>query len=734
MLLLSTPIEKAPRISPSLANKLKRLGINTARDLLFHFPSRYEDFSNLKQIKNLVLGETATIRGVIKKINNIRTFRKKMFITEAVIDDSTGTIKSVWFNQPYLAKTLKTGISLSLSGKIATGPKGLYIQNPSYEKTANGEWQMANNSGIHTGGLVAIYPETEGLTSRWIRFLIKNFIFLAEKLEETLPKETQYRQNLWDIGKALEEIHFPKSKEGLKKAEKRFAFEEMLMVQLRIIKEKIKLKENLSPPIKPNIELVKKFIESLPFKMTDAQRRSLWEIMQDISKPRPMNRLLEGDVGSGKTVVAAAASLLTAKAGYKIAYLAPTEILASQHFMTFKNMLSKFGVSIGLCTASQKKCLLDEEAEEKNLSQEMIENGALDITIGTHAILNDKIKFKNLGLVIIDEQHRFGVEQRAKLLKNQESGTKNYNTSDPLISNSKFLIPHFLSMTATPIPRTLALTVYGDLDISFLNELPKNRKEIITNVVMPNGRKEAYDFIRQEIKNGRQAFVICPRIETNDQQQTTNNKRLKMYQQKFLQAEIKAVKEEYKKLSENIFPDLRVAMLHGKMKPKEKTAVMKKFSSAENTHEIDILVSTSVIEVGVDIPNATVMLIEGAERFGLAQLHQFRGRIGRGEHQSYCFLFTTGGEEAGQRLRAVAQAKNGFELAEKDLEIRGPGNVFGIRQSGVPDIVLKNLNDQRLVKEARQEATALIQKDVSLKRYPTLLKKLEEMERSVHFE
>ena len=712
MFSLSTPIEKAPRINAPLANKLKRLGIKTARDLLFHFPSRYEDFSNLKQIKELALGETATIHGVIKKIVNIRTFRKKMFITEAMIDDSTGTIKSVWFNQPFLAKTLKAGVKISLAGKIAEGPKGLYVQNPAYEKIEN------FSQNIHTGGLIAVYPETEGLTSRWIRFLIKNYIFLVENIEETLPEETLYRQNLWGIKKAIREIHYPGSKDGVKKAQRRFAFEEMLATQLRTIKEKIKLKDNLSPAIKPNIELIKKFVLTLPFKLTDAQRRSLWEIMQDLSKSRPMNRLLEGDVGSGKTIVAAASSLLTAKAGFQVAYLAPTEILASQHFATFKKILSEFGVSIGLCTSSQKKCLIGGEAEEKTLLPKFIENG-LDIVIGTHAILNDKIKFKNLGLVIIDEQHRFGVEQRAELTKHE--------------TNNRSIIPHFLSMTATPIPRTLALTIYGDLDLSILDELPKDRKSIITSIVKHSERNEAYEFIRNEIKKGRQAFVICPRIEI-PAGETNDKGMVKKYQQKFFRAELKAVKEEYKKLSENIFPDLRVAMLHGKMKPKEKEAVMKKFAGTKDKHETDILVSTSVVEVGVDVPNATVMLIEGAETFGLSQLHQFRGRIGRSEHQSYCFLFTTGDEDPGSRLKAVVHAKNGFELAEKDLEIRGPGDVFGIRQSGVPDIVLKNLNDPKLLRESRQEAIALTQKDSSLKKYPTLLKKIAEMERVVHFE
>lgn len=734
MLDLTTPIEKSPRITLSLAAKLKRLGIKTERDLLFHFPSRYDDFSNQKTINDIIAGETATINGVIKKISNIRTFRKRMFITEAVIEDGTGQIKSVWFNQPFLAKILKTGQNLSLSGKIATGPKGLYLQNPSYEKSGN------LPRGIHTGGFVAVYPETEGLTSRWIRFLINNLIFLSAQVKDILPEETLYRQNLWNISRALWAIHFPKSKDDIKKAQRRFVFEEMLMMQLRTIKEKIKLKEKKSPQIKPNIDLIKKFVQSLNFQLTDAQRRSLWEIMQDISKPRPMNRLLEGDVGSGKTVVAAASSLLTAKCGYQIAYLAPTEILASQHFSTFKKLLSSFGVSIGLCTASQKKCLIAGYTSEKILSPKLIEDGSLDIIIGTHAILNDKIKFKNLGLIIIDEQHRFGVEQRAKLAKRESTETPAF-------------LPHFLSMTATPIPRTLALTVYGDLDISLLNELPKNRKEIITKVVPPEKRNEAYDFIRQEVRMSGQVFVICPRIEIPEQETPlrqdfrrrqgfggqvggqTNNKRQGIkYQQKFLQAEIKAVKEEYKKLAEKTFPDLRVAMLHGKMKPKEKELIMEKFSGANGKHEIDILVSTSVVEVGVDIPNATIMMIEGAEKFGLSQLHQFRGRIGRGEKPSYCFLFTTGGIEAGRRLRAVAETKNGFELAEKDLEIRGPGDLFGIRQSGVPDIVLKNLDDHKLIRDAKQEAIILMQKDSSLKKYPPLLKRLEEMERMVHFE
>lgn len=687
MISLATPVDAVPRISKKIVPALRKLGIKNIRDLLLHFPSRYEDFSRRVDIKDATLNEVVTVQGIVRKIDAIRTARKRMVIVHALIEDASGKIRATWFNQPYLARILKPGERISLSGKVALGPNGKYLQNPAYEKVTSDRRQ---ETGLHTGGLVAVYPETRGITSRWLRFLVKNFIELRKNLSDSLPFETRRKYQLPEVKDAVLAMHFPRSVAEAEKARKRFNFEEMLLIQLRALKNRVELQQHRAPAITLNLELIKSFVASLPFELTDAQRRSIWEIVQDLSKPRPMNRLLEGDVGSGKTVVAAAASLLAAKAGFKVAFMAPTEILARQHFDTLNRVLSPFKISIGLLVGAEKKAGPD-----------------TDIAVGTHALIQDRVKFQNLGLVIVDEQHRFGVEQRARLVKN----------------NAGNLIPHFLSMSATPIPRTLALTVYGDLELSLLDEMPKSRKIIITKIVEPERRPEAYQFIRAEVKKGRQAFVICPRIEIPEAEPNIS-------QQKSLVADVKAVKEEYQKLSEEIFPDLRVAMLHGKLKSKEKEAVMKKLKNRGT----DILVSTSVVEVGVDIPNATIMMIEGAERFGLAQLHQFRGRVGRGAEQSYCFLFSTEDGLVSRRLRAVAESQNGFELAEKDLEIRGPGDLFGIRQWGVSPSVLAAFTDAKLVREVRQEAAQILNQSPTLEKFPELKKRLEEVEKIVHRE
>lgn len=705
-----TTLESIPKVSKKILPALRKLGIKTVRDLLFHLPSRYEDFSRRVDIRNAVIGEVVTIHGTIKKIDAIRMARKKMVIVHAEVHDETGKIRATWFNQPYLVRTIKPGDRMSLSGKVALGPNGKYLQNPAYEKLSRLNLDSDNYRGlasIHTGGLVAIYPEARGVTSRWLRFLMKSFIGFGKDLQDMLPQETRRRYQLPEIKEAIRMIHFPKVLAEADRAGKRFNFEKLLLIQLRALSERLRINQNKSPVIPLDVGLIKSFVSSLPYVLTDAQRRSIWEILQDMSKPRPMNRLLEGDVGSGKTVVASAVALLAVKKGYRVAFMAPTEILARQHFESLQKLLGSFEISIGLAIGTEKKSL------------------DADIVVGTHALIQKGVKFENLGLVVVDEQHRFGVSQRMALVRG--------HTRTPA------LMPHFLSMSATPIPRTLALSVYGDLDLSILDEMPKSRKEIITKVVESGKRAEAYNFIRQEVNKGRQAFVICPRIEVND----PNSEISPLAggpNAKFLLADVKAVKEEYKKLSEEIFKDLRVGMLHGKVKSKEKEEIMRKFSakgesaSGGKNHEIDILVSTSVIEVGVDIPNATIMMIEGAERFGLAQLHQFRGRVGRGAEQSYCFLFPTEDGVASRRLRAVVDAKNGFELAQRDLEIRGPGDIFGTRQWGVDVSVLAAITDAKLVREVRREAVELLQKNPDLKIFPELKRRLEEMQKIVHRE
>ena len=696
MVSLDSPVDSIPKISKKILPALKRLGIKTIRDLLFHFPQRYDDFSNEKQIAEVTAGEVVTIKGVIDKIHNIRTFRKRMVITEATISDESGSIKALWFNQSFLIKNLRQGLAFNFSGKISLGKRGIYLQNPAYEKIQSPNGEIQNSQGIHTGGLVAVYPETRGITSKWLRFLVNNLIGLSRTLVDPLPKETRDRHKLPETKDALLKIHFPKNREEARDSEHRFQFEELLLNQLLVLQNRVNLGTCRAPEIPADVNFLKKFVQSLPFPLTDAQRRSLWEIAKDMEKGRPMNRLLEGDVGSGKTVVAAAAAYLAVKAGFGVAFMAPTEILARQHYETLNKILDQLGVATGLMVGS-----------EKNAS-------AYDsVVVGTHALIQKDIYFEKLGLVVVDEQHRFGVEQRAALLKNQESGRKNKNEA---------LVPHFLSMSATPIPRTLALTIYGDLDLSIIDEMPKSRKHIITKVVESSRRHEIYLFIREEVKHGRQVFVICPRIDLPE------NDDFKISQQKMLQADLKAVKEEYKKLSENIFPDLRIAMLHGKMKAKEKDETMKKFKK----HQFDILVSTSVVEVGVDVSNATIMVIEGAERFGLAQLHQFRGRVGRGSEQSYCFLFPTEDGVISRRLKALEEAKSGFELAEKDLEIRGPGDFLGTRQSGIPGALAQALANPVLVRDVRKEAAEILSKDPWLVRAPVLKQKVADMKKVLH--
>ena len=526
-----------------------------------------------------------------------------------------------------------------------------------------------------------------------------------------------------EIGKALWQIHFPDSKALAKKAQERFSFEDLFLIQLLVLKERQKLAKQRAVPIPINIELIKEFVESLPFKLTGAQKRCAWQILKDIQKPRPMNRLLEGDVGSGKTVVATIAALNTAKAGYQVAFMAPTEILAKQHFQEIGKLLKKFKLNIGLLTGKTDRFISKKLGEQIEISRkkllEKTEKGEIDILIGTHALIQEKVKFKNLALVILDEQHRFGVEQRAKLISTKKQ-------------KEMKAIPHLLSMTATPIPRTLALSIYGDLDLSLLDEMPKGRKKIITKIVSPANRQKAYSFIRKQVKKGRQVFVICPRIEPQNQELEETSSRLTKKKRAILSwAEVKAVKEEYEKLSKEIFPDLKVGMLHGKMSSKEKEKIMNDFKNKK----IDILVSTSVVEVGVDVPDATVMMIEGAERFGLAQLHQFRGRVGRSKYQSFCFLFTDSpAKKTHQRLKALVESEDGFALSEKDLEIRGPGNLIGTRQWGIPDLAMSALTDIFLVEKTKKAAKEIIEQDPELKNYPLLRKKIESFRERIHLE
>ena len=500
MLTLQTPIEQIPNVGPITLKKLKRLGIKTVSDFIFHFPSRYEDFSNILPIAKIKINEVCTIQGKISGIKSERTWKRRMFITRALITDKTGSISALWFNRPYLEKTLKNGENVFLSGKISIGKKEVYFSNPSYEKLPEDE------TLIHTAGLVPVYPETEGLGSRWLRYLLKPILLeLKDKIEETIPKKVIKENNLLNISDALWQVHFPDSKELADKARKRFSFEELFFIQLFVIRERARLAKEKAMPIPMNIDLIKRFVSTLPFKLTDAQRKESFRILKDLEKPNPMNRLLEGDVGSGKTLVAAIAALNTAKKGFQVAFMAPTEILAKQHFNSISKLLAGFNLDVGLLTGKQDQFISKKlrnqviEISRKKLLEKTL-NGDLNILIGTHALIQEKVKFNSLALIILDEQHRFGVNQRAKLSRNHKD---------------KF-IPHLLSMTATPIPRTLALTIYGDLDLSLLDELPKGRKKIITTIVKPEERKKTYTFIKNEVKKGRQVFVICPKIEKKE--------------------------------------------------------------------------------------------------------------------------------------------------------------------------------------------------------------------------
>ena len=702
---LNTELIKIDGIGPKFIPKLARLNIKTVKDLLWHFPFRYDDFSKVIPIAELKPNQPATIQGTVKKIGLRRTFRQKLVLVEAIIVDDTGGVRALWFNQAYLLKVLKVGTRANFAGKIIESKKDLYLSNPVYEITSSYGISSANSGPRHTAGLIPVYPETRGVSSKLLRYILKPILTSIPLIEDFLPKEVLIKNVLPDINSALKKIHFPLRAIDAEVAKKRFAFENLFLLQLNNLKLKSQLAQEKSESIPVDQDFLSKLLAELPFVLTESQKEVLREVLSDIQRSRPMNRLLQGDVGSGKTVIAAIAAILAAKNGQQTAILAPTEVLAQQHYRTITKLFKGFEKEIEILTGGSKG--------KKSLN-EKIESGETKIIIGTHAIIQKTVKFKNLALVIVDEQHRFGVEQRAVLLRSEK--------------NSQVLIPHLLSMSATPIPRTLALTIFGDLDLSIINELPAGRKPIITKVVSPSKRPDAYGFIKEQILKGRQAFVICPRIEpgTKDEEE---RKVLSESQQKLL--DLKSVKEEFERLSKNIFPELKIAMLHGKLKNTEKENIMKDFQDKK----YDILVSTSVIEVGVDVPNASIMMIEGADRFGLAQLYQFRGRVGRSEHQSYCLLFTDSDSTSTQyRLDSLLTAKNGFELAEKDLQLRGPGQFLGKEQTGLPDIAMDALKNIELVKAAKSSAEELLSNDPDFSKNPLLAERFKEFHQNIHYE
>ncbi|MGQ9584642.1 MAG: ATP-dependent DNA helicase RecG [Anaerolineae bacterium] len=666
---LEAPVTRLPGISVGYARRLTKLGVQTIRDLLFLFPRRYEDYTALRTISELQYGQEVTIIGNVWDVKSHQS-RSGMPIITCVVADATGTIEAVWFNQPYLTKTLRPGRQIVLSGKVDQFLGRLRLISPA--------WEPLDKELIHTARLVPVYPLTKGISAKWLRRLIKTAIdYWAERIGDPLPANVRQRLGLMDMEQALRQIHFPDNWDILEKARKRLVFDEFLIMQLRLLLMKRTWQDRPGRPLQVRPEWIDRFTKALPFQLTGAQRRALEEISTDLAQTRPMSRLLQGDVGSGKTVVAAGALLVAVANGTQAAVMAPTEILAEQHHRNLTRLFeeSRLEQVVGLDRPIRLGLLTGRlsNAEREERYQELNE-GRVDIVIGTHALIQEGVAFRDLSLAVIDEQHRFGVAQRATLRQ------KGYN-------------PHVLVMSATPIPRSLALTLYGDLDISTIDEMPSGRREIKTYWLLPQERERAYQFIRRQVEEGRQAFIIYPLIEESEAIQA------------------KAAVDEFEKLQREVFPDLCLGLLHGRMKSAEKEEVMLAFQSGQ----MDILVSTSVVEVGIDIPNATVMLIEGAERFGLAQLHQFRGRVGRGEHQSYCLLVgEPTSEEAQERLTAIARTQDGFVLAEKDLELRGPGDFFGLRQSGMPDLRVARLGDLKTLELAREEAQNILQQDRNL--------------------
>jgi ATP-dependent DNA helicase RecG len=659
---LDSPVTALRGVGPRQASRLKRLGVRVIRDLLYFFPRRYDDYSQLKPINRLEYGEEVTI---IAKVwdAGVRTTRGGGKLFKAILSDSTGSVEVTWFNQPYLADRIKAGQQIVISGKVNEYMGRLCFSSP--------EWELLDKELLHTARIVPIYPLTKGISSKWLRRLIKHSVdYWSKRLPDHLPASVCEEAGLIDLEDAIVQTHFPHSQETLTKARHRLAFDEIFVLQIGLLQQRHEWRSEPGKPLAVDEGFLQDFTHTLPYELTPAQNRALQQIATDLRTDRPMNRLLQGDVGSGKTVVAAAAMALTVAAGAQAALMAPTAVLAEQHYQTMRNLMDKapgHRPTVRLLTGN----VTGQEREEIYAG---LADGSVDIVVGTHALIQEGVEFKELAFAIVDEQHRFGVRQRGALRQ------KGYN-------------PHLLVMTATPIPRSLELTVWGHLDVSIIDEMPPGRKPVTTRLILPTERERAYSFVRSQIEKGRQAFIICPLVEESDK------------------VEAKAAVDEHKRIQKQIFPDLELGLLHGRLKGDEKEATMARFARGG----IDILVATSVVEVGIDVPNATVMLIEGADRFGLAQLHQFRGRVGRGEHDSYCLLVSeSASEEARERLQAIEATNDGFELAQTDLEMRGPGEFLGTRQSGFPDLKLASVTDLKLIEAAREAAQRFFKTDPEL--------------------
>ncbi|GER93985.1 DNA helicase RecG [hot springs metagenome] len=686
---LSSSIQYIKGVGPQKARLLDRLGIKTVRDALFYLPYRYEDRSSIKKIAHIRHEEVNTVTGKILKTDVItpNPRRPRLKIFELTISDGSGLLKAKWFNQTYLKKLFKPEQEIILYGTIRYNywGTGFEIINPEYEILDDNAESNPSALGIHTGRIVPIYRSTEGLSQKQMRNIMYSVINSSvSAISDPIPTEITRTYNLPNLQESLSNVHFPSLSSSIDELNKgtslfhqRLSFDELLTLQLGLAAIKKGEVSEKGISFSPDGRLINKLLKKLPFKLTSAQERVFKDILKDMQSPTPMNRLIQGDVGSGKTIVALMAMLAAQECGYQSALMAPTEILAEQHYINIHRLVEDLGLNIHIITGSKK-----------NKDIEVITSGRADIVIGTHALIQETISFKKLGLIVIDEQHRFGVMQRATLRR-----------------KGKGVIPDTLIMTATPIPRTLALTLYGDLDYSVIDELPPNRSPIITKLFSEKNKNQIYSLIEEETKKGRQVYVVYPIIEESEK------------------TDLKSAITGAEAL-QKIFPHLKVSLIHGKMKPFEREDVMQKFKNGN----IHILVSTTVIEVGVDVPNATLMVIIHAERFGLAQLHQLRGRVGRGSSQSYCILLAYGeSADARKRLEVMVKTTDGFKIAEEDLNIRGPGEFFGTRQSGMPDLKVANLlRDAKILEIARKEAFSLIERDPTLKNYPQLRRSIED--------
>lgn len=749
---------------------LKKLGITTLQDILYHFPTRYEHSSSAKLIRDIIVGETVTIYGKVSGLKTGKSFRSNVSKAEGWLDDDTGRIKLMWFHQPYIAKLIQDNSLVKVHGKISERNGQLSILNPEISPVSAipngiGDDLFADsiNADLHSGvnsdmgfAQIPVYAESKGITSKWFFHAIQKIFRHPEfsNIKDPIPSEILKKYNLPSLSTALVWIHTPKKDADAKVAEKRFAFEEIFYIQLKNEFVRAEQSAEQSFVIEKSADELASFTSRFPFALTEGQQQAIDTVLADFKTGHPMSRLLEGDVGSGKTAVAAVTTYATVASRPKgqdfgtlqVAYMAPTEILARQHFESFIQYFKHMPISIGLITGNGCRKFPSKINKDgwTDISRtqflKWVASGEISVVIGTHALIQKSVDFKHLAYVIIDEQHRFGTAQRQKLtkknVKGAETDLKPVKASKFKTAQKTFGVPHLLSMTATPIPRTLALTMYGDLDLSILDQMPSGRKKIITEIVGNGGkagkksdRETVYEHVRTELQAGRQAYVICPRINEPDPEK----------EQSVL---ARSVKEEAKRLKEKVFPEYRIDIMHSKMKPAEKEEVMERFSR----HEIDILVSTSVVEVGVNVPNASLIIIEGGERFGLSQLHQLRGRVIRGNHQPYCYVFTSDNASGGkskssdktiERLKALATAKNGFELAELDLAQRGAGELYAGKQWGLSDIAMNAIKNLKMVEAARNEAQLMVKAHGKLEEMNTkepLLADILRRKRDVHFE